>query len=324
MSNAAAALGVNFGSLFMAPRVAPGRAARQVAALPVGRAKTFSCRGDDLAFIRAAAALRVRLAVGVPNDQLERLAGGDTRELVEAIAPSAGAIDFLSVGNEPLDPMYGGALDGHLVPAMQAVQDGLRRAGLRVGVSCAHSYGIMATSYPPSAGQLDPARQDLVRATCAVAQATGAPFLVTLYPFLAYLSAPAEIPLDYCLFTMPAERAVADGTYRYGNLFDAMHDALAVALGRIGFPDLEIVVGETGWPTEGAAAATVANARLFNQGLIDHGRSGAGTPRRPGRPVVAYLFEMYDEANKPPLPGPFESAWGLFNSALQPKYPLGW
>ena len=25
-----------------------------------------------------------------------------------------------------------------------------------------------------------------------------------------------------------------------------------------------------------------------------------------------------------PMPGPFESAWGLFNAALQPKYPLGW
>ncbi|MCA0304585.1 MAG: hypothetical protein LCH95_19430 [Proteobacteria bacterium] len=324
MSNAAATLGVNFGSLFMAPPVPPDVAARQIAALPVQRAKTFSYRGDDLAFIRAAAAAGLRLVVGVPNDQLERLALGDTSDLVDAIAPSAGAIDFLSVGNEPLDPMYGGAHDARLVPAMQAVQVALRQAGLKIGVTCAHSYGIVAASYPPSAGALVPARQDLVRATCAVAQATEAPFLVTLYPFLAYLSAPADIPLDYCLFTAPPERAVVDGAYRYGNLLDAMHDALAVALGRVGFPDLEIVVGETGWPTEGAAAATVANARLFNQGLIEHSRSRRGTPRRPGRAVTSYLFEMYDEANKPPVPGPFESAWGLFNSALQPKYPLAW
>ena len=320
----ATSLGVNFGSLFMEPPVAPEVAARQVAALPVGRAKTFSYRGSDLAFIRAAAAAGLRLAVGVPNDQLERLARGDTRDLVDALAPSAAAIDFLSVGNEPLDPMYGGAHDRLLVPAMQSVRAALRQAGLTIGVTCAHSYGIMAASYPPSAGALHPARQALVRETCAVAQATGAPFLVTLYPFLAYLSAPAEIPLDYCLFTAPPGRAVPDGPHRYANLFDAMHDALAVALGRIGFPDLEIVVGETGWPTEGAAAATIANARLFNQGLVDHCRSGRGTPRRPGRPVTAYLFEMYDEARKPPMPGPFESAWGLFNSALQPKYPLDW
>lgn len=319
-----ATLGVNFGSLFMVPPVDPREAARQIAALPVRRAKTFSYRGADLAFIRAAAEAGLRLAVGVPNDQLERLARGDTRELLEALRPSAAAIDWLCVGNEPLDPMYGGLHDLLLVPAMQSVRRALQEAGLPLGVTCSHSFGIMAASYPPSAGRLDPARQSLIAGTCDAMRATGAPFLVTLYPFLAYLSAPAEIPLDYCLFTAPRERGVPDGALLYRNLFDAMFDALLAALGRIGFGDLDLVIGECGWPTQGAAAATVANARLFNQGLIDHCKGGQGTPRRPDRPISCFLFEMYDEANKPPVPGPFENAWGLYTSALQPKYPLAW
>jgi hypothetical protein len=33
---------------------------------------------------------------------------------------------------------------------------------------------------------------------------------------------------------------------------------------------------------------------------------------------------MYDEANKPTGPGPFEVAWGVYNGSGQPKYALAW
>jgi hypothetical protein len=43
-------------------------------ALPVGRAKTFSYHGADLQFIQAASTSNLRLAVGIPNAELEALA----------------------------------------------------------------------------------------------------------------------------------------------------------------------------------------------------------------------------------------------------------
>ena len=87
--------------------------------------------------------------------------------------------------------------------------------------------------------------------------------------------------------------------YTYKNIFDAMLDALHVALGKIGCGDLGIVVGECGWPTSGDRDATVSNAQTFNQRLINHCKSNEGTPRYPGKPIQCFVFEMYDEDKKP-------------------------
>jgi exo-beta-1,3-glucanase (GH17 family) len=61
---------------------------------------------------------------------------------------------------------------------------------------------------------------------------------------------------------------------------------------------LEIVIGECGWPTQGDQDATTANAQIFNQNLINHCKSGAGTPRNPDKPIRCFVFEMYDENQK--------------------------
>lgn len=323
MSDAASTMGVNFSNLFMVPPVAPAKAAQQIAQLPVRRVKTFSHSGQDLAFIQAAAALSLRVAVGIPNNELQGLANGQTQALIANIKPYASAIDYLCVGNEPLGTWYNGAYTQLLVPAMQNVQKALQQAGLPIGVTCPQNFQFMSNSYPPSAGTIDPSLRVIIGNTCKVMQDTKAPFMVNLYPFLTYLSNPAQIPLDYCLFNATPNHWVHDGPYVYKNIFDAMLDALYVALGQIGYGSLPVVVGECGWPTQGAVAATTANARLFNQNLIAHCKSGSGTPRRPGQ-IPCYIFEMYDEAKKSTAPGPFEVAWGVYTSALQAKYALTW
>lgn len=318
-------MGVNFSNGFMVPPVDPKHAAQQIAALPVTRAKTFAYRGADNLFIAQAATDKLRLAVGIPNGDLQTLSEGNTQPLIDAIRPYAASIDWLCVGNEPFGDWYGGAYLKLLVPAMRNVQGALQKAGLgKIGVTVPQNFSIMGNSFPPSAGAFDARLKPLIVETCQVMEATGAPFMVNIYPFLAYLGDPQQIPLDYCLFTAPPEHWIKDGAYTYKNIFDAMLDALHVALDGIGLSRLDVVVGECGWPTAGAAAATIANARLFNQNMIDHCKSTVGTPRRPGKPIPCYLFEMYDEANKPPDPGPFERVWGVTNSSLQAKYPLNW
>lgn len=325
MSDAAASstMGVNFSNQFMPQPVAPSTAARQIAALPVGRAKTFSYHGADLQFIQAASTSNLRLAVGIPNAELEALASGQTQALITAIRPYARSIEWLCVGNEPLGSWHGGRYLNFLVPAMQNVQKALQQAGLQIGVTVPLNYAIMANSYPPSAGQFNPSLVAIITAACKVMSTSHAPFMVNVYPFLDVAGNP-QIPLPYCLFTAPQSDWVHDGQYVYKNIFDASLDALYVALGNIGLPNFPVVVGECGWPTQGHPVATLANAQTFNQNLIYHCKSGAGTPRRPGSPILCYVFEMYDEANKPTGPGPFEVAWGVYNGSGQPKYALAW
>jgi len=182
----------------------------------------------------------------------------------------------------------------------------------------------MQVSYPPSQGSVKPELANIIKGTCAVMRSTRAPFMVNIYPFITRVQNRSVVPLDYCLFTAPPDQWVKDGAYTYTNIFVAMIDALHVALENIDCGDLEIVVGECGWPSSGDPDATNNNARTFNQGLINQCKSNQGTPRYPGKPIQCFVFEMYDEDRKPTGPGAFEPYWGVCDGAGNPKYKLMW
>ena len=51
--------------------------------------------------------------------------------------------------------------------------------------------------------------------------------------------------------------------FGYQNLFDAMLDSKYTALEKMGAPNLEIVVSESGWPSLGGDGALVENAHAY-------------------------------------------------------------
>lgn len=106
-------------------------------------------------------------------------------------------------------------------------------------------------------------------------------------------------------------------------MFDAMMDALHSAMKAIGYGDVNLVVGETGWPTscDGYEACSVANAATFNWHLVQHVSSRRGTPLMPNRRFETYLFSMFNENLKP---GPnAERNWGMFQPDFTPIYDAG-
>ena len=220
----------------------------------------------------------------------------------------------------------GSTLVLELVPACTNVHKLLQRNGWRIGVTIAQNFEFMKTSWPPSGGEIKPEYVDIIRGTCEVMRSSGAPFLVNIYPYFAHAGDGEHVPLDYCLFTKTSPQFPDNGRDYY-NIFDAMLDALHTALERIGAGDVEIVVGECGWPTDGGADTTVENAHTFNQNLIKHCTSGKGTPLRPNADIRCYLFEMYDEDQK--TDSPVEPYWGWYSfnqgsSSWGQKYPLTW
>lgn len=147
----------------------------------------------------------------------------------------------------------------------------------------------------------------------------GAPITINIYPFLS-LNADPHFPVEFAFFDGNAA-PVVDGSISYTNVFDANYDTLISALEKNGFGTMPIIVGEVGWPTDGATNANTQLARRFNQGLISRINQGRGTPKRPAPPDV-YIFSLLDEDAKGVDPGNFERHWGMFYFDGTIKYPL--
>ncbi|XP_073047463.1 glucan endo-1,3-beta-glucosidase, basic isoform-like [Primulina eburnea] len=223
---------------------------------------------------------------------------------------------YIAVGNEIAPDGAGSSIAPYLAPAMQNVYNALTAAGLgqTIKVSTALSMGVLASSYPPSQGSFkDPS---FINPIVAFLSEIQSPFLVNVYPYFAYISDPADIDLDYAIFTSPGA-VVKDGAYEYQNLFSAMVDAVHAALEHAGAPNVEVVVSETGWPSAGGTATTIDNAKSYNSNLLKMVKNG--TPRKPGKPLETYIFDLIDENEKEPET---ENHWGIFLPDKQPKYPL--
>ncbi|KAK3153440.1 hypothetical protein QOZ80_2BG0172730 [Eleusine coracana subsp. coracana] len=223
-------------------------------------------------------------------------------------------IKYIAVGNE-VNPGDAWAI----LPAMRNVHAALVSANLaaNIKVSTAVKMDVVTDTFPPSRGVFNPNMSQQMVPIARFLADTGAPLLANVYPYFAYRDNPRDINLNYATFR-PGTTVRDDGNgLTYTNLFDAMVDAIYAALDKAGAPNVRIVVSESGWPSDGGFAATVDNARTYNQALMDHVRQG--TPRKPGV-LETYVFAMFNENQKPG--DPTERNFGLFYPDKRPVYPI--
>ncbi|GMI92348.1 hypothetical protein like AT4G16260 [Hibiscus trionum] len=274
----------------------------------------------DQATLQALAGTNIELILGVPNGDLQSLttptiANVWVQNNILAFSPAVKFL-YVAVGNEikPTDPEA-----QFVLPAMQNIYNALVSAQLgdQIKVSTSVEASLLGQSYPPSSGSFSTTSGPYITPIIAFLSTTGAPLLVNVYPYFAYISNPQDIRLDYALFTSPGP-VIQDGALSYQNLFDAMLDAFYSALETAGGANVGIVVSETGWPSFGETAATVENAGTYYQNMINHVMNG--TPKRPGQAIETYLFAMFDEDQKGPAET--ERHFGLFSPDKQPKYNL--
>ncbi|KAL9689987.1 hypothetical protein QQ045_010380 [Rhodiola kirilowii] len=259
----------------------------------------------------------ISVFIGVKNEDLQQLATDPSFPLnwVQTnILPYADKVTISGVvaGNEVIP----GPLANFVPQAMTALHNALTVANVTVPVSTAVSYAVMGTSFPPSNGSFCLEASPVMKQVVSFLEQNKYPLLANIYPYFAYISNPVNISSNYTFFTSP-DPVVIDGNLSYYNLFDSMVDALYSAMELAGAPKTRIVVSETGWPSAGDVYATMKNAGLYNQGLVNHIKSDKGTPKKPGQKLETYIFAIFNEDLKP---AGTEQNFGLFYPNLTEVY----
>ena len=285
----------------------------------IDKMRIFDPKPETLEALRGSG---IRLILGVPNVNLQALAStpnAATDWVKSNVVTYASDVDIwcIAVGNE-VSPINGATSQfaQYVLPAMQNIQSALVAAGLgQIKVSTASSAELLGSSYPPSQGAFSDGASSFIDPIIGFLVNNNSTFLANVYPYFAHIGDPVNVQLSYALFTSPGV-VVHDGQYGYQNLFDAMVDAFYAALEKAGGTALDIVVSESGWPSDGGVAATMENAKTYYTNLVYHVMRG--TPKRPEKALDTYLFALFDENQKP---GPeSERHFGLFFPNEVPKY----
>lgn len=230
---------------------------------------------------------------------------------------------YVGVGNEPFLTSYNNSFINLTFPALRNVQNALNEAGfgdVKATVPLnADVYNSPESNPVPSAGRF---RQDIMDQMTQIVQflnQNNAPFTINIYPFLS-LYANENFPIDYAFFD-GTSNPIMDNGIPYTNVFDANFDTLVSSLKAMGYGNMNILVGEVGWPTDGDRNANINYAIRFYRGLLPRLAANKGTPLRPSY-IEVYLFGLLDEDIKSIAPGSFERHWGIFRYDGQPKFPM--
>ncbi|XP_078446556.1 O-Glycosyl hydrolases family 17 protein [Wolffia australiana] len=288
-------------------------------------------RDADPLVLRSLSRTGISVVIGVPNDMLETL--NLSRKAAESwvqenvtrhITGNAGAgdvrIEYVAVGDEPFlqrnRDKYAPFAVGAAVNIRLALAAATPSRKVKVVVPC-NADVILTNASLPSSGHFRVDLNKTMGELLAFLADQGAPFVVNVDPFLI-LQQSQTFTLDQALFRS-TPRPLCDGSHVYADLFSAVVDSLASALTKAGHTDMDIMVGKIGWPTDGAVAATVANAQTFMSGLIDW--LGGGTPLRPKQPPLGvYVFSLLDENRLGDGDNGVSRHYGVFTFDGQAKY----
>nr|ABO87659.1 beta-1,3 glucanase [Brassica oleracea] len=270
-------------------------------------------RGSNIEFI-----------LDVPNGDLKRLADSQTeastwvRDNVQKYNDVR--FRYVSVGNEVMPRVPGGA-GTVLIQAMQNIDRALSAAGLsNIKVSTTTFMGAFTDTYPPSRGRFSDEFLNFLQPVVGFLVSERSPLLVNIYTYFSYKN--GDVSLEFALFK-PSNNEFNDpnNQHHYQNFFDANLDSVYAALEKSGGGSLDVVVSESGWPTQGGPGASVPNAEAYVNNLRLHVNKN-GSPKRSGKPIETYIFAMFDENGKQTSPNDeYEKYWGMFSpTTRQLKY----
>ncbi|GAB2286088.1 hypothetical protein Dimus_020512 [Dionaea muscipula] len=328
---AAAAVGVNWGGNASHPLPAP----KVVELLRANGITKVKLSDANPAALQSLSGSNIRVIIGIPNSLLETFNSSlkaseswvhdNLTRYVSGRSSGGGKvrIEYVAVGDEPFLQSYGGRYIPFVLGAVINIQKALIKANLaeevKVVVPCSYD-AFQSESGLPSKGHFRPDLNKTMIELLTFLTQHNSPFFASISPF-HLLQQNRNITLSFSLFKETIANPVMDTHRSYNNSFDLSYDTLLTALTTIGFPGIDIMIGQIGWPTDGATYATPFNTQAFVRGLLDHLLSRTGTPLRPHQPPKeVYILSLLDEDLRGTADGGFEKHWGLFTFDGQAKY----
>ncbi|MCO5562841.1 hypothetical protein L7F22_016477 [Adiantum nelumboides] len=312
-------VGINYGHVD-STLMSATKAVALIKSLGVGLVRLPDANAQVLA---ALANSGLDVVISVKDEDIPNLAAHESRAMywiqknVIAFFPDTN-ITIIDVGDNVMGSQHPRALMVQLLPAMANLYNALLQHDLTnlIKVTTSFSMNVFSTTFPPSLGTF---RADIAQPFIApildFLTQTQTPLLLNVYPYLAWQNDPNHIPLSFALFDAPSMPIWLDKKLFYYNLLDVQLDAVAYAMEDLGYPNLDIVISKTGWPTAGGANATMTCAFKYNQGLVNKVIESPGTPHRPNRAVPAFIYSLVDE-------GSTMLKWGVFKADGSMVYPL--
>ncbi|PHT50033.1 hypothetical protein CQW23_09780 [Capsicum baccatum] len=149
---------------------------------------------------------------------------------------------------------------------------------------------------------------------------TGGPFVLNIFPI--YTVSRYGFDVEFSFFDNKSKFKIVDGNNIYKNVFTFLYDTLVSALTKAGYGQMEIVIGQIGWPTDGYMSASEENAERFYRGLFRYMAKKKGTPLRPNRDISMYVISLTDENTNSLEYGAYMRHWGIYKLDGKPKYKI--
>ncbi|XP_022843010.1 glucan endo-1,3-beta-glucosidase 8-like [Olea europaea var. sylvestris] len=271
----------------------------------------------------------IGLTIAIPNESLHEINSTDgardwVRTKITNFVNMNVDIKYVNVGAEPFSPSFWNQTNFGAVDALRFIQDALNEIGYgdKTKATIPHLTDVLKPNHtkPSDAEFRDDIKEKMIE-SLQILQENNSPFVMDVFPI--YFVRQNNMDVEFAFVDGHSTYFVEDDNgLNYTNLFDFIYDSFLWAMKKAGTPDLKLVVGQIGWPTDGYPDANIANAERFYKSLLPKVASNKGTPLRPGVPIDIYIHSLSDENKMKVKFGAFQRHWGIYRNDGEPKFKI--
>ncbi|KAI3461993.1 hypothetical protein Pfo_018656 [Paulownia fortunei] len=231
-------------------------------------------------------------------------------------------IRFLHVGSEPFSSFSRNITYDNAVEALRLIQESLVANGYEnVTATTPHFTDVLKPNITkPSEADFRPDLKEKMVQFVRLLNTTNAPFVMNMFPI--HFVAQNNWDIEFSFVDNQSNFTIEDNGLIYRNVFEFVYDSFLTAMAKAGSPNLKLMVGQIGWPTDGYPGANTSNAERFFKEFLPYAKGNNGTPLRPGISIDVFIHSLADEnLNKINL-GAFQRHWGVYRSSGEPKYKI--